>query len=60
MMEMTNEERLSIANMKRWRPFRVVWGMINKDTGKFTLHANTTERPMYKAAKAGHLVVQAK
>lgn len=55
----TDTERLDLHNMKRWQPFRIVWGMIHKDTGKWSLHAHTTKAQMMKAAKAGHYVLQA-
>lgn len=58
--KMTNEERLSIINIKKWQPFRIVWKMLHKDTGEFSLHSNTTKHSIRAAARAGHLVIQGK
>ena len=56
-----NEQQMNeIILMKTRLPFRIVWGMLHKDTHEFSVHADFDKRKMNKAVRSGHLVVQAK
>lgn len=54
---MTQEQLNEIVLMKTRLPFRIVWGMLHKDTHVFSVHANYTKRQMRKAVRDGHYVV---
>ena len=56
---MTEEQLNEIVLMKTRLPFRIVWGMLHKDTHVFSVYAHYTRRQMNKAARAGHYVVKA-
>ena len=45
--------------MKTRLPFRIVWGMIDKDTKEFSVHADYDKRKMNKAVRSGHVVMLA-
>lgn len=55
---MTDQQKQEIILMKTRLPFRIVWGMINKDTQEFSVHADYDKRKMNKAIRAGHHVVK--
>jgi hypothetical protein len=57
--ELTPEQLAKVTTMKNMVPFRIVWAMIHKDTGEFSVWANYTRRAMNKAAREGHHVFQA-
>jgi hypothetical protein len=56
---MTEEQINEIVLMKTRLPFRIVWGMLHKDTYAFSVHAHYTKRQMNKAVRDGHYVVKA-
>ena len=58
-MELTPEQIAQVTQTKRLAPFRIVWAMIDKDTGEFSVFAAYDKRQMNKAVKQGHHVFQA-
>jgi hypothetical protein len=55
-MELTAEQIAQVTRMKNMLPFRIVWAMIDKDSGAFSTWAHYDRRQMNKATRAGHHV----
>jgi hypothetical protein len=45
-----------IARMKAYFPYRIVFGVIDKNTGEFFVYAKPTKHTMNKLARDGHQV----
>lgn len=57
MQTLTNEQTLELARLKAYFPYRIVFCVIDKDTGKFESYAKTTMHTANKAARNGHIVM---
>ena len=55
-MNLTPEQEKELRRVKEYFPYRIVWGMLNKDTKEFFCTANHTKRQMNKAVREGHTV----
>jgi hypothetical protein len=55
-MLLTSEQQQEIARLQSYFPYRIVYGMIDKDSGKFESHAVTSMRIPNKLAREGHKV----
>lgn len=56
MTDLTEDNKKEMARLAEYFPFRIVWGMINKDTGEFFAYADMALRHYNMAVKAGHIV----
>jgi cytochrome b len=56
-MKLSDAQEEQLANLKAHFPFRICWGMIDKETGEFSCFAAFDKRGMNKAARQGHFVV---
>jgi hypothetical protein len=45
-----------MARMKAYFPYRIVFGVIDKDTGEFFVYAKPTRHTMNKMVREGHQV----
>jgi len=53
---LTEAQKAEIYRIKSYYPYRIAYGMIDKDTGKFEAHASTSMRIPNKLTREGHLV----
>jgi len=49
-MELTEEQKQQMINLKNWLPYRIVFGVIMPD-GQFGTYAETTKRKLNKFLK---------
>lgn len=56
MATLTKTQEAEVHRMKAYYPYRIAYGMIDKDTGKFEAHATTSMRIVNKLARQGHTV----
>lgn len=57
--ELSPEQFAEVARLKRFFPFRIVWAMLDKNTGEFEAYAHYNRRKMNAAVRRGHHVFQA-
>lgn len=55
-MILTNTQIAELQRLKSYFPYRVVFGIIDKDTGSFEAQARTTKAAANNAARKGHTV----
>ena len=55
-VKLTDEQAAELSMVKKFYPFRIVWGVIYKDSGIFVAFASYTRRNMMKAVRDGHSV----
>ncbi len=55
-VELTAEQTAELKRLKAYFPYRIVFGVIDKDTGAFEAWANSTMRIANQRARAGHHV----
>jgi hypothetical protein len=55
-MNLTEDQIAQMEALKKQAPFRIVWAMIDKETGEFTVYASTTRRDMNNAIRERHNV----
>ena len=55
-MEFTPMQVKELENLKNWFPFRIVFGVIDKDTSEFSAYAKTTMHTANKLARHGNFV----
>ena len=53
---LTKTQIAEIHRVKSFYPYRIAYGMIDKDTGGFEAHATTSMRIPNKLTREGHLV----
>lgn len=53
---MTNEQTQEAMRMKQYFPFRIVFGVIDRDTKEFSVYAKPTMHTANKLAREGHSV----
>ncbi len=58
-IELTTGQRQEITSLKSHYPYRIIYGMIDKDTGEFQASAVTTMRIPNKLVREGHTVFTA-
>jgi len=56
MTKLTKVQEAEIYRVKSFFPYRIAYGMIDKDTGKFEAHAVTSMRIPNKLTREGHQV----
>ena len=56
----TEEQKLSLINLKLTFPFRICWSAVNADTGEFIKGAGYTRHRMNQYLRKGWLVFEAK
>lgn len=54
--ELNDAQIAEIRRVKSYFPYRIVFGVINKDTGVFLTYAKTTRHTMNKLIREGHYV----
>lgn len=54
---MNEQQTKELQNLKAWFPFRIVFGVIDKNTGEFSAWAKTTMHAANKLAREGHTVM---
>ena len=57
---MTEEQQETLFALKRAKPFAIVFGVIDKDSGEFSAYIKYDRRLMNKKARQGHAVFEAK
>lgn len=50
------EQSNELIRVKQYFPFRIVFGVIDKDTGKFDVYVKTTKHAANKLSREGHHV----
>jgi hypothetical protein len=53
---LTQKQLAELQRIKQYYPYRVVFGVINKDTGEFQTWCKTTKHIANKLAREGHQV----
>ena len=53
---LTTEQENEIRRVKAYFPYRVVCGVIDKDTGEFNVYANVTRHTSNRLIREGHEV----
>ena len=56
-MSVTQAQYEELARMKAYYPFRIVFGVIDKDTQEFEVWCKTTMHVPNKKVREGHTVV---
>ena len=56
MLTLIKAQEVEIHRIKSCCPYRIAYGMIDKDTGKFDVHATTSMRIPNKLTREGHKV----
>ena len=54
--QLTEEQMRQLQRLKAYFPYRVVFGVLDKDTGAFEARAGRTMAAANNAARKGHLV----
>jgi hypothetical protein len=54
--KLTDEQKAELSRLKQFYPFRIVYGVVDKNSGVFSLFASYTRRGMMKAVRDGHAV----
>lgn len=52
----TLEQEQGLAQLKRYCPYRIVWGAVNTDTGEYVQGADYTRRRLNTYLRKGWLV----
>lgn len=56
-MKLLNEQQeRELRRLKQYFPFRIVFGVIDKDTAEFSAYAKTTMRTANTLSRKGHAV----
>lgn len=55
-MNIQPQHEQELLNLKRWRPYMIVWGMYDKDTGEWFMYAKPTKHLMNKKLREGHTI----
>ena len=55
-VELTPAQVSELRRLKAYFPFRIVFGVINKDSGEFEAWAKPTKHAANRLARAGHHV----
>ena len=55
-MTLNDKQIKEIERLKNYFPYRIVFGVIDKETKLFEVRACKTKAPLNKAVKAGHSV----
>jgi len=53
---LTTEQHNELSRLKDYFPFRIVFGVLNKDSGDFATYAKTTMHTANRLARQGHKV----
>jgi hypothetical protein len=53
---LNNEQTQELRRLKQYFPYRIVFGVIDKETGKFVAYTKTTKHTANKLAREGHQV----
>lgn len=53
---LTQQQVNEISRVKAYFPYRIVFGVVDKDTGEFFVYAKPTKHTMNKLAREGHQV----
>lgn len=53
---LNNEQAQELRRLKQYFPYRIVFGVLNKDTGEFAAYAKLTKHTANKLAREGHQV----
>ena len=54
---LTTKQQNELARLKAYFPFRVVFGVLDKDTGEFSAYAKTTMHTANRMVRLGHTVL---
>lgn len=54
--EPNETQKAELLRIKRMLPFRIAWGMFDKDTGEWSVSASFDRRAANKATRQGHTV----
>ena len=57
--ELSPAQIAEVARLKQYFPFRIVWAMLDKNTGEFEAYTHYNRRKMNAAVLQGHHVFQA-
>ena len=53
---MNKQQTDQLKRVKAYFPFRICFGVVDKDTGEFSMYAKPTKHLMNKLARDGHKV----
>lgn len=53
---LTEDQLAQMRQVKSLAPYRLVWAMVDKDTGEFAVYAAFDRRQANRAAREGHRV----
>ena len=56
-LTLTESQLVELQNLKSHYPYRIIYGMVDRDTHKFEAYAVTSMRIPNKLAREGHAVV---
>lgn len=55
-VEITDVQKAELLRLKAYYPFRIVFGVVDKDTHEFSAYCKTTMHTANKLAREGHAV----
>jgi len=53
---LNNKQERELRRLKQYFPYRIVFGVLDKVTGKFEAYATTTKHTANRLAREGHQV----
>lgn len=53
---LTEKQNAELVRIKGYFPYRIVFGVVRKDTGEFEAYAKTTMHTANRLAREGHAV----
>ena len=56
-MELTDNQQADVMRLKAYFPYRIICGIVDKNTSEFSASAFTTMRTPNKLAREGHKVI---
>lgn len=55
-MNLSDQQVVEMRRMKSYFPYRIVFGVFDKDTGEFSVWAKPTKHAMNRLVREGHAV----